>query len=114
MQTIVTEIEALVNDHRPLTYVRNDLDDPSPLTPSQLIYGYRLTDLPISTESLEDGFGERILLTDRQKRCEKLRQQYWRCWSNEYLLSLRQRHGSGCSLKGQLPSINVGDVVISY
>ena len=33
LETIVTEIEAMLND-RPLTYVSPDLSDPEPLTPS--------------------------------------------------------------------------------
>ena len=39
------EIEAVLND-RPLTYLCADVTDPEPLTPSHLLYGWRITTLP--------------------------------------------------------------------
>ena len=41
LETIVVEIEALLND-RPLTYVSLDISDPEPLIPSHLLYGRRI------------------------------------------------------------------------
>ena len=38
LQTVVVEVESMLND-RPLTYVNSDLQDPLPLTPSNLLYG---------------------------------------------------------------------------
>ena len=38
LQTIVTEIEAVLND-RPITYMSSDVSDPEPLTPAHLLYG---------------------------------------------------------------------------
>ena len=45
LQTIVTEIEAVIND-RPLTHVSSNIDDLEPLTPSHLLYGRKMTSLP--------------------------------------------------------------------
>ena len=45
LQTITAEIEAILNDH-PITYVTSELDDEEPLTPSHLLYGRRITNLP--------------------------------------------------------------------
>ena len=42
LQTIVTEIEAVMND-RPLTHVSSSIDDLEPLTPSHLLYGRNIT-----------------------------------------------------------------------
>jgi hypothetical protein len=45
LATVVTEIEALLND-RPLTYVTSGELELEPLTPSHLLYGRRITKLP--------------------------------------------------------------------
>ncbi|CAB4028574.1 PREDICTED: uncharacterized protein LOC102803486 [Paramuricea clavata] len=45
LQTIIVEIEAVLND-RPITYVTSEADDPEPLTPSHLLYGRRVRRLP--------------------------------------------------------------------
>jgi transposase InsO family protein len=45
LQTIVVEIEAILND-RPLTFVSSNIEDEQPLTPSHLLYGRRITALP--------------------------------------------------------------------
>ena len=42
LQTIVVEIEAILND-RPLTHVSSDVIDEEPLTPAHLLYGRRIT-----------------------------------------------------------------------
>ena len=41
----VVEIESMLND-RPLTYVNSDLQDPQPITPSHLLYGRRIQQVP--------------------------------------------------------------------
>jgi len=45
LQTIVTEIESVIND-RPLSHTSFAIDDPVPLTPAHLLYGRRITSLP--------------------------------------------------------------------
>jgi len=53
LQTIIVEIEALLND-RPLTHLSRD---PEPITPAHLLYGNRITTLPhcaIELEELDD------------------------------------------------------------
>jgi len=51
LQTIVIEIEALLND-RPLMHVSPDLRDPETITPS--LYGKRITTLPNCTIELNE------------------------------------------------------------
>ena len=45
LQTLIVEIEAILND-RLLTYVSSDVTNPEPLTSSHLLYGRRITTLP--------------------------------------------------------------------
>jgi len=45
LQTLVVEVEAILND-QPLTHVSSDLDDNEPLTPAHLLHGHRITSLP--------------------------------------------------------------------
>ena len=44
LQTMITEIEAVLND-RPLTYTSSDIADPQPLTPAHLLYGRKMIQL---------------------------------------------------------------------
>ena len=53
LQTIVVEVEALLND-RPLTYVSHDPEDPEPLTPSHLLSGRRITSLPYESHTIDE------------------------------------------------------------
>jgi len=45
LQTLVVEVEAVLND-RPLTHVSSDLNDTEPLTPAHLLHGHRIMSLP--------------------------------------------------------------------
>ena len=39
LQPLIKEVQAVVND-RPITFVYHDVNDPEPLTPSKLLYGF--------------------------------------------------------------------------
>ena len=70
LETLVTEIEALLND-RPLTYVSSDVQDAEPLTPAHLLYGRKIITLPyeqVEDDELEDlTFGEDSQIKRRAK-----------------------------------------------
>ena len=61
LETIVVEVEAILNDH-PLTFVSSELGDPEPLTPAHLLHGRRITCLPhqvVDLDELQDpNYGE--------------------------------------------------------
>jgi hypothetical protein len=51
-QTIVTEIESLLND-QPLRFLSSNLEDPEPLTPAHLFYGRKIRSLPYLGAEIE-------------------------------------------------------------
>ena len=53
LQTIIVEVEALLND-RPLSYISDDISDPEPLTPAHLLHGRSLKRLPHKQATMED------------------------------------------------------------
>ena len=111
LQTIVTEIEKVIND-RPLTYVSSHPEDADPLTPSHLLYGRRLTSLPypyVEVDELTDpDFNDHSLLTKRAKVQAKIIQHFWSRWKSEYLTSLREFHSASGNNNQK---IQVGDIV---
>ena len=50
LETVITEIEAMLND-RPPTYISSEVTDPEPLTPSHLLYGKRIQPIPCPLDS---------------------------------------------------------------
>ena len=112
LQTITTEIEAVLND-RPITYISSELDDDEPLTPSHLLYGRRITNLPhpLQEENPSDDptyNSTASQIEDQAKRRNKLIQHFWNRWRQEYLTSLREFHKAFG--KNEI-EIKVGDVV---
>jgi len=116
LRTILTEIEAILND-RPLTYVSNTESDPIALTPSHLLNGRPLTSLPylqVDEEELEDpSFGNHLSLNNRYSQLAKIQAEFWKRWSTEYLTALRERHLSQVTGSKQ-NSITAGDIVIVH
>ena len=53
LQTLVMEVEAILND-RPLTHVSSNLEDAEPLTPADLLHGHHITSLPQDEQDLND------------------------------------------------------------
>ena len=112
LQTIIVEIEAILND-RPLTYVSTDIDDEEALTPSHLLYGRRITSLPhekVDDEEINDpDYGNSNEITKRAKRQALLLQHFRNRWKTEYLTSLREFHKTTGDNK---QTINIGDIVL--
>ena len=109
LQTIVVEIEGLINA-RPLTYVYDDVESVSlPLTPSHLVYGRRITTMPNSEHyEIQSTYQS---LTRKAKHHRNLLQRFTKQWKHEYLLALREQ-SSTKSRANQNPEIAVGDIVI--
>jgi len=84
--TLTSEIEAILNS-RPLTALSNDPNDLSYLSPGHFLIGSTLTSYPEV-----DLIKTKINQLSRWQLVEKIRQDFWKRWSTEYLLNLQQRN----------------------
>ncbi|XP_065062963.1 uncharacterized protein LOC135689604 [Rhopilema esculentum] len=108
LNTILTEVEAVINS-RPITYVYDDTDGISyPLTPCQLINGRNLSLLP------QDRYYEMLstyeVLSKRAKYHKTLLQQFTKRWKKEYLTGIMEAYRP--KDKREEPVISVGDIVL--
>ena len=115
LQTLIVEIEAILND-RPITYVSSDISDEEPLTPSYLLYGRRITSLPfdytITSEDLTDpDFGDGSDIRRRVKIQALILQRFWNRWKHDYLTSLREFHRTSGTNR---QSIKKGEVMLVH
>ena len=114
LQTLVTEIEAVLND-RPLTYVSSDVNDIELLTPAHLLYGRRITSLPyphVDEDEIEDPDFMNDSEARRRAKSQALRLKHFESrWRKEYLTSLREFHKNTGKNK---QSVRVGDVVLIH
>ena len=98
LETIVVEIEAMLND-RPLTYVSPDLADPEPLTPSHLLYGRRINQVPHSPDTHEE-LEDPTYLDDNSMRKgvdkhTRVISQFWNRWKRDYISEGSVSHING-------------------
>ena len=114
LQTLVVEVEAILND-RPLTHVSLDLKDAEPLTPAHLLHGRRITSLPHEVpeeQDLDDSiYGSITDVAQRVQLQAFLLNQFQARWKYEYLTSLREHHRTTGSNSQQ---IKPGDVVLMW
>ena len=116
MHTALVEIEGIINS-RPISYLSSD-DVEEPLTPSHLLVGRRILNLPDHLNyHAEDGDDE-FEITDetlqrRAKHLSSVLNHFWKRWSKEYLLELRDAHRQKRSTSTST-NIRVGDVVLVH
>ena len=111
--TVVVEAEGIINS-RPLTYDYSTTDDESPLTPSKLINGYDLTEIPPLRSSERDEVPEVSGTSTIQRYwfLESIKSSMWNRWSKEYLTALSERHFQEAQSKGVQAVPTVGEVVL--
>jgi hypothetical protein len=110
LHTVLCEIEADLND-RPLTSISDSVDDYQPLTPSQLMLGYRLDSTPVATldpeEELDPSMFTADLLTRRQRNVQKVLSRFQTRFKKEYLTILRHNAVEA----REIVAPKVGDIV---
>jgi hypothetical protein len=117
LHTAVVEIESIINS-RPLSYISaSDMEEP--LTPSHLLIGRRVLNLPDHLGSSHDPEGEEFTvnpnqLSERMKRLGGALNHFWKRWRTEYLTELREAHRQSRPSQPTGPSITKGDVVIVH
>ncbi len=112
--TILTNVEAVINN-RPLTYVEED-DFDTVLTPSHLFCGRRTMDREISLGPMIAPKPKTNKLRDdviyRTRQINASVDHFWKRWSKEYLVELRENHKMHTEKKAL--NIRPGDVVFIY
>lgn len=111
--TICVEVEGILNS-RPLTYDYSSPDEGEPLTPSKIIYGYNLTELPPMRAGQHHTVPEipRTTTLQRYWFMESIKTAMWNRWKREYLTSLTERHLRQAKGKGVQAVPSVGEVVL--
>ena len=117
--TTLAEIESVINS-RPLMYVSaGDIEEP--LTPSHLIVGRRILNLPDHLSHLDDIGDEEFSLnptqlTRQMKHLANILNHFWIRWRNEYLSELRETHSYTArrQLKSKHSIISVGNIVVVH
>lgn len=117
LTTALAEIEAVLNS-RPLSYNSTD-DMEEPITPSHLIVGRRILNLPDNLDGVcdldDDDFTvDTNQVNSRVKHLNQVLNHFWKRWRTEYLSNLREIHAH---ISKRLPSgegsqISVGEMVI--
>ena len=116
LQTIIVEVEAMLND-RPLTYIPSDISDPEPLTPAHLLYGRKVTSLPhpmVDDEDIIDPDYPENTESALQKRAKTqalILKHFWKRWKLEYLTSLQEFHKT---TGNNIQQVRIGDVVLVH
>ena len=117
LHTAVVEVESIINS-RPLTYLTSG-DVEEPLTPSHLLIGRRVMNLPDNLGyDIESGDDEFVVdasqLDKRVKHLGNTLNQFWKKWRTEYLTELRESHRRTVQGSSSQPSIATGDVVVIH
>lgn len=92
--TLVKECQAVIND-RPLTYLSNEPFDMTPICPSEIVLGKRVTTLPYKDypDDYDPDICDTSIAIRSLQKCQKSILEHFRNrFISEYLVNLRERH----------------------
>lgn len=78
--TILTEIEAMTVNSRPIAYLSNEGQDPLPLCRAHFLIGRRMSSLPLARLHLDSNFSSRKELLKYYNYKEQLMRLFWSRW----------------------------------
>ena len=120
LNTVVTEVEMVINA-RPLGYVGMTSDDMEPpLTPSHLLHGRRISQMaeePVEAADDPDFSipeSNTATLDKRMKHMKMVMHHFWSRWQKEYVLELRTACKNSSKFSKYPSDVSKGDVVIIY
>ena len=117
LQTAIVEIESIINS-RPLSYLTSgDMEEPP--TPSHLLIGRRVLNLPDNLGYILDSDDDEFVIDANQldrrvKHLSNILNQFSKRWRTEYLMELRESHRQTNPGGSSQPAIEVGDVVVVH
>jgi hypothetical protein len=100
--TVLCQVENIINS-RPLTYVSDDVRDPQPISPNDLLQQRTPTVFPSGQFLTTDIYARR-----RWRQVAYIATVFWSRWKNEYLAALQARH-KWCKVARNL---RVNDIVM--
>lgn len=120
--TVISEITAVINT-RPLVYLSDDIDEQHVLSPqcflrNNLVVKPGTPEWKVETDpnfTLENSSADNLLQTWKDSQLQL--NHFWKLWSEDYLLSLRERHRNPYLKSPRVTStetISVGDVVLLH
>ena len=119
LETLLAECEALTNS-RPLVYVHDELEEGTVISPSDFMTMNPKTGLPDFSlpQDKDPTYGEldssaKTLLRN-WKKGNRILEQFWNCWTNQYLHTLRARYDTklkGATFGATFPP-KIGNVVL--
>ncbi len=105
--TLLIEIEGIVND-RPMSVVKDDVDDPVPVTPSMLVAGHRLRHFPDAVAKRNKPEPKKSTPEMRWRKRLALRAQFAEAFRKDYMMGLQQTR----KWHDPADSIKVGEIVL--
>ncbi|XP_026744319.1 uncharacterized protein LOC113505711 [Trichoplusia ni] len=102
MSTLLAQIEACLNS-RPISQISQNPNDPIPLTPGHFLIGEPLVLVPDRNYERSN-----IGTLKRWQYLQRLTQDFWRRWSQEYLTTMVHRY----KWSQREPEPKIGDIVI--
>jgi hypothetical protein len=116
LSTVLPEIEFVVNS-RPITWLSDDINDGSPLSPNDLLGVRSVTVTHLPSQSDPDFTNQKMGTAEQlqalYRKQQRVSDEFWRMWQSQYLTSLREKsRWTHKDPKGSIDSVPQVDQVV--